>query len=185
MRTAVAPRPVEATIIRPATGADLEALVALEQHAFATDRISRRGFRRFVGSDSAAVLVAEIDGCLAGYALVLFRAGNAIARLYSIAVAPTFAGRGVGATLLAAAEAAAIGARREPAAARGAGDERPGDRPLPQGGLPTVWPAFATTTRTARRRSGSRSVSRRRLRRFARHRPISTKPASSHAARRA
>ncbi len=108
MRTAVAPRPVEATIIRPATGADLEALVALEQRAFATDRISRRGFRRFVRSDSAAVLVAEIDGCLAGYALVLFRAGNAIARLYSIATGPAFAGRGGGTTLLAAAEAAGL-----------------------------------------------------------------------------
>jgi ribosomal protein S18 acetylase RimI-like enzyme len=108
MRTAVAPRLVEATIIRPATGGDLEALVALEQHAFATDRISRRGFRRLVGSGSAAVLVAEIDGCLAGYALVLFRTGNAIARLYSIAAARGFAGRGVGASLLAAAETAGL-----------------------------------------------------------------------------
>jgi ribosomal protein S18 acetylase RimI-like enzyme len=108
MRAALAPRPLDATTIRPAQGSDLEALAALEQAAFSSDRISRRGFRRFLASAGAAVLVAESDGCRAGYALVLFRADHAIARLYSIAVAPAFAGRRIGARLLAAAEAAAL-----------------------------------------------------------------------------
>jgi ribosomal protein S18 acetylase RimI-like enzyme len=107
MRTAVAPRPVEAAIMRPASPADLEALAVLEGEAFSTDRISRRGFRRFLSSDRAALVVAVADRGIAGYALVLFRAGSAIARLYSLAVAPAFAGRGIGAALLAGAEAAA------------------------------------------------------------------------------
>ena len=45
---------------------------------------------------------------LAGYALVLFREASGIARLYSIAVAPQFAKRGLGSALLFAAEEAAI-----------------------------------------------------------------------------
>ena len=53
-------------------------------------------------------LVAEIDGAVAGYALVLLRRGTSLARLYSIAVDPDRTGRRLGAALLAAAERAAI-----------------------------------------------------------------------------
>src|SRR5262249_12819655 len=94
--------------LRPATLADVDALADLEERAFRGDRISRRSFRRFVGSQSAALIVAEEDGVVAGYALVLFRKGTGIARLYSIAVAPQFAKRGLGSALLSAAEDAAI-----------------------------------------------------------------------------
>jgi ribosomal protein S18 acetylase RimI-like enzyme len=58
---------------------------------------------------NASLLVADEDGALAGYALVVFNRGTALARLYSIAVDAAFRGRGVGRTLLAAAEAEAIG----------------------------------------------------------------------------
>ena len=91
--------------LRPGVRADLDALLALEQAAFTTDQLSRRSFRRFMASPSAALIVIEQGGRLAGYALVLFRPGSAIARLYSIAVAT--AGRGVGRMLLAASEEAA------------------------------------------------------------------------------
>ncbi|HWP26919.1 MAG TPA: GNAT family N-acetyltransferase [Xanthobacteraceae bacterium] len=92
--------------LRPARFADLDDLLALERAAFTTDRLSSRSLRRFIASPTAALIVAEEAG-LAGYALVLFRPRNAVARLYSIAVAPRIAGRGVGALLLAAAEEAA------------------------------------------------------------------------------
>jgi ribosomal protein S18 acetylase RimI-like enzyme len=82
-------------------------LQALEHKVFATDRISRRGFRRFLASPNAVPIVAEADGKLAGYALVLFRKGTGIARLYSIAVDPHVARRRIGARLLEAAEQAA------------------------------------------------------------------------------
>lgn len=94
--------------VRPATPADLDALVALEHAAFRTDRMSRRSFRGFLTSPQAAMIAADLDGKLVGYALVLFRAGSALARLYSIAVAPHAGGRGLGAKLLDAAEQAAV-----------------------------------------------------------------------------
>jgi ribosomal protein S18 acetylase RimI-like enzyme len=93
--------------IRRATRADVDGLVRIEERAFTTDRIPRRSFRRFVTSRSSALLVAVRERTLVGYALVLFRAGAAVARLYSIATAPEVSRRGIGVALLAAAEAAA------------------------------------------------------------------------------
>jgi len=91
--------------IRPAGAEDVDALVEIEAASFETDRISRRSFRRFLTSPRATCLVAVSGGEVRGYALVLHRAGTTLARLYSIAVgAPR---RGLGRTLLEAAEAAA------------------------------------------------------------------------------
>jgi ribosomal protein S18 acetylase RimI-like enzyme len=83
---------------------DLDALVALENAVFTTDIISRRSFRRFLAAPNVALIIAEERGKLAGYALVLYPPRSDLARLYSIAVAPHTAGRGVGPLLLAAAE---------------------------------------------------------------------------------
>ena len=93
--------------VRRALSADLDALVELEKHVFATDRMSRRSLRHFLRAPTAVVLIAEIGTDLAGTATILFRARSAVARLYSIAVAPPMAGRGVGPELLASAEHAA------------------------------------------------------------------------------
>jgi len=98
--------------LRPGVLSDLDALLSLEQRAFAGDRVSRRGFRRFLTSPRAALVVAVEDSLLVGYSLVLFRQESAIARLYSIAVAPEFSRRGIGTALLAAAEEAAIARER-------------------------------------------------------------------------
>jgi ribosomal protein S18 acetylase RimI-like enzyme len=95
-------------ILRRARPQDLEALLALEEHLFATDRIPGRSFRRFVASPSAVLTVAERDRDVIGYVLVLFRKGSALARLYSIAVARKASGGGIGRALLAAAELAAL-----------------------------------------------------------------------------
>ncbi|MCX7513333.1 GNAT family N-acetyltransferase [Frateuria hangzhouensis] len=96
------------TFVRAATSADLDALVALELQAFSGDRMSRAQYRRHLASLGAAVLIAEApDDGLLGSALVFFRRGSSLARLYSIATAPAGRGRGIGASLLAAAEAAA------------------------------------------------------------------------------
>src|ERR1700732_1716096 len=108
MRTPKAHPSTPAVRLRKAEGADLEALDALEHRVFATDHLSRRSLRHFLGSPTAEVIVAEHDGDLAGTAIVLFRPRSAVARLYSIAVAPHKGGRGVGPMLLAAAEAAAV-----------------------------------------------------------------------------
>jgi ribosomal protein S18 acetylase RimI-like enzyme len=95
-------------LMRAGGPGDLDALHRLEREAFTQDRLSRRSLRRFLSSSNAETLIAEQDGNITGYALVLFRPRTVVARLYSIAVAPQFAGRGVGAMLLAAAEEAAI-----------------------------------------------------------------------------
>lgn len=94
--------------LRAGEAGDLAAILALETKVFSTDRMSRRSVRHFLASPTAAVRVAEHDGQIAGAAVVLFRPSSDIARLYSIAVAPECAGRGVGPALLAAAEDIAI-----------------------------------------------------------------------------
>jgi ribosomal protein S18 acetylase RimI-like enzyme len=91
-------------MLRTATLDDLDALVALEQHCFDGDRLSRRSLRRMITNANAGLLV---DDALRGYALVLFRAGSLAARLYSVAVAPVARGSGLGTALMHAVEQAA------------------------------------------------------------------------------
>jgi len=98
--------------IRAAEARDLDALVELENAVFASDRISRRSFREFLTSPRAILRVAEADGAIAGYSLVLSRRGTAAARLYSLAVDQSRRGAGLGRALLADAEAAAYAADR-------------------------------------------------------------------------
>lgn len=96
--------------VRRAVAADLDELVALEQRSFSSDRLSRAQYRRHLGSDSALVLVAGANPrLLLGSAVLFFRKGSAVARLYSLATRPEARGQGVGAALL---EAAAATARR-------------------------------------------------------------------------
>jgi ribosomal protein S18 acetylase RimI-like enzyme len=109
--------PLADVVLRRAGPDDVERLERLENAAFDSDRISRRSFRRLVAADSAVVLLAEERGAgpgapPAGYAALLLRRGTGLARLYSLAVAPQVAGRGVGRALLEAAEKAAYGRDR-------------------------------------------------------------------------
>lgn len=93
--------------VRRATAADLDALVELENAAFAVERISARQMRRHLDSVSAEVFVATRARRLIGAAVVFFRRGSGVARLYSIAVAASERGQRIGETLLMAAEQAA------------------------------------------------------------------------------
>lgn len=99
-------------MIRPATPADLPALVALEEDTFQSDRISRRQFRHLLTRGHAVVLVDEEAGALRGYVLVLLNRGHSMARLYSIAVRPAARGLGLARALVQAAERAARGRAR-------------------------------------------------------------------------
>jgi ribosomal protein S18 acetylase RimI-like enzyme len=94
--------------IRLARVEELDQLLALENRCFEHDRLSRRSFRHFLTSDTASCLVAERSGELLGYALVLFHGRTALARLYSMAVAPEHQGQGLGRFLLEATETAAL-----------------------------------------------------------------------------
>jgi ribosomal protein S18 acetylase RimI-like enzyme len=86
--------------LRPARAGDVDALLAIEEAVFPTDRLSRSSFRRLIASSSAAVLVGDVYGSVAGYCIVLFRANSSTARLYSIAVGPGQSGRGIGRMLI-------------------------------------------------------------------------------------
>ncbi|GIX31857.1 MAG: GNAT family N-acetyltransferase [Porticoccaceae bacterium] len=91
--------------LRPARAADLAALVALEDRCFATDRLTRRSFRRWLAAEHRVFLVAESpEGVLLGYCLVVLFRGTRLARLYSLAVDPAARGRGIAEALLREAE---------------------------------------------------------------------------------
>lgn len=105
-------RPAAAGLRRGRAG-DLEALLTIERAVFTTDILSRRSLLHFLTATNATVLVAEDEGAVAGYALVLYRRNSKLARLYSIAVGAAFRRRGWAQRLLTAAEqkAAARGRR--------------------------------------------------------------------------
>lgn len=100
--------PSEAVPIRPATAADLDALVRLEAR-FPGDRLSRRAWRRHLASPSSLCLVAACGSDVLGDVLLLRRADSRWWRLYSLVRSPTAPG-GTGRRLLEAALAAAEGA---------------------------------------------------------------------------
>jgi ribosomal protein S18 acetylase RimI-like enzyme len=91
-------------IIRPASLADIPAMVRLEEISFPGDRLSASALRRLIREGRALCLVAEQDGKLAGDAVVLTRRGSRSLRLYSVAVDPALRGAGIGTALLLEAE---------------------------------------------------------------------------------
>ncbi|WP_246065579.1 GNAT family N-acetyltransferase/peptidase C39 family protein [Hydrocarboniclastica marina] len=103
---------IEDPAFRLAQPGDLDALVALEKTCFEDDRISRRSFRRFLEAPGDRLVIAEADGILHGYALVLMHKATRLARIYSIAVAPAARGKGLGEKLIRQAEALAAEAGR-------------------------------------------------------------------------
>jgi ribosomal protein S18 acetylase RimI-like enzyme len=108
---AMHPAPATA-MIRPATLDDLDALVAIEERCFDSDRLSRRSFRHLLTRGHALTLVAQNDarpgGAVVGYGMLLFNEGTSLGRLYSFAVDPAGRGQGLGQRLLDACEQAAL-----------------------------------------------------------------------------
>jgi ribosomal protein S18 acetylase RimI-like enzyme len=109
------PTPATAAVrVRRAELSDLDDLVALEDATFDSDRLSRAQYRRHLDSDTAQVLVASANHRrFLGTAVVFFRKGSRVARLYSIASKPEARGKGVGSALIAAVEGAARARRCE------------------------------------------------------------------------
>jgi ribosomal protein S18 acetylase RimI-like enzyme len=91
--------------IRHAAHGDLDALLALEEATFDSDRISRAQWRRHIGSDTASVFVGGAHGSVDAAAVVFYRRNTHGARLYSLAVGAHARGTGLGGALLARAEA--------------------------------------------------------------------------------
>lgn len=93
--------------IKPADKTHLEALVALENACFDTDRLTRRNFQWMLSKAKASLLVAENESELLAYILILFHKGTSLARIYSVAVQPEARGMGLARALMTAAEAEA------------------------------------------------------------------------------
>lgn len=93
--------------IREATELDVNQLYSIEQNAFANDRLSLRRLKYWIKAKNRVFLVAESQGEVAGYGLVLLHQGTRLARLYSIAINPTHQGKGLAKRLLKAVEDAA------------------------------------------------------------------------------
>lgn len=91
-------------VVREAVQADLPQLQEVEKRCFKTDRLSRRSFLRFIKPGSHDLLVLTEADQLLAYALILYRTGTNLARLYSIAVLPEQQGKGFAKKLLDAAE---------------------------------------------------------------------------------
>jgi ribosomal protein S18 acetylase RimI-like enzyme len=101
-------RPCEPDLVRVAAASDIDKLLQLEECCFASDRLSRRSFRRLLATDTSATLVSEH-----GYLMLLFRRSSKIARIYSIAVDPSVRGRGLGRTLVSRAEGVSRARQRD------------------------------------------------------------------------
>ena len=83
----------------------MDALLRLET-LFPGDRLSRRNFHHLLTRGHADLLVYERRGEIVGDAVLLYRRGQAGARLYSLVVNPAQRGRGIGRALIQAAERA-------------------------------------------------------------------------------
>lgn len=92
------PRP--SSRLRAARAADLDALVALEQACFRTERMDRAAFRRALANPRAELPVIVQGGALLAAALAWIDERRGLARLYSIAVAREARGLGLGTRLL-------------------------------------------------------------------------------------
>ena len=89
---------------RSAEKQDVKQLVAIENRCFIQDRLSARNFHWMLEKGHADIILAELNGAMVGYALLLYRRGTSLARLYSFAVLPEYRGSGIGAALLKNAE---------------------------------------------------------------------------------
>lgn len=92
------------TSIRSAIASDLPGLLRLETSSFDTDKLSRRSFNRWLSQRHRVFLVCEENQTLCGYILVILRRGTSLSRMYSLAVDPSFRGRGLARMLIEHAE---------------------------------------------------------------------------------
>lgn len=92
-----AAEPSPELVVRPMTAADLNAVERIEQESF-TAPWSRRSFKALLGREDADLWTAEVDGGVAGYAVVWYVLSEA--ELGNLAVAPGYRRCGIGSRLL-------------------------------------------------------------------------------------
>lgn len=92
---------MQAVLLREAVPGDAPALLRIEHQCFVTDRIKPRQMRYLLTRAKALNVVAECDaGAIAYLSCLTPVRRDRPARLYSLAVAPDFRGRGLAVALL-------------------------------------------------------------------------------------
>lgn len=91
-------------IIEPATLADLDQLVVLEQHLFETDEFSRKNLRYLIQRATVIVVRNRKEKHIIGYAILLGRKNSRKARIYSLGVAESISRTGIGTQLVSTVE---------------------------------------------------------------------------------
>lgn len=94
-------------VFREAVKSDVRQLLSIENRCFTQDKLTARNFHWMLERANADIILAESEGKALGYALLLYRRGASLARLYSFAVLPEHRGQGIGAGLLKQSEALA------------------------------------------------------------------------------
>lgn len=101
------------TVIRPAVAQDAQALAQIERRCFDPAiyghiLLSETEFCRMIGRPRSSVIVAEINGRVAGYAAVFFLRAKGLTWFYSHAVDREYRGIGAGTRLFHAVEQLAV-----------------------------------------------------------------------------
>ncbi|MBE0434793.1 MAG: ribosomal protein S18-alanine N-acetyltransferase [Methylomicrobium sp.] len=94
-------------VFRSAVKNDVRQLLVIENACFTQDKLTSRNFHWMLERANADIILAEIEDKAVGYALLLYRRGASLARLYSFAVLPEYRGLGIGVGLLNHSEARA------------------------------------------------------------------------------
>jgi ribosomal-protein-alanine N-acetyltransferase len=94
----------ENVIIRTVTSADLSSITRLEQLCFKEESFSGRQLRYLATRAKADFLVAEEEGQVGAYLVLLKRTASKGLRIYSVAVSPDHRGQGLARSLLNEAE---------------------------------------------------------------------------------
>jgi [ribosomal protein S18]-alanine N-acetyltransferase len=90
----------ERIVIRKAHKDDLSPMMALENRSFKFDLFDRKQYRYLIAKANSTAFVLMVGKTLAGSAIILWRENSTKAHLYTIAVDPSFQGRGLGRKLL-------------------------------------------------------------------------------------
>lgn len=86
--------------LREAVISDLDEILSIENQSFNSEAFNCRQFRYLINSSGCNFQVAQHNGTIAGYLMLLKRKNSRLLRIYSIAVSPNHRGLGIAQMLI-------------------------------------------------------------------------------------